>query len=70
MRLTGVWVVSVDQDHAFPDRHLLKLRIRSGYLTVVSRVPCARVLYCVARQEAGDSSINDVSLTNDRREVF
>ena len=46
-KLTGVWMVSVDQDHAFPDQHLLQLGTRSGYLTVVSRVPCARVIYTV-----------------------
>ena len=39
-----VWMVSVDQDHTFPDHHLLQLGIRLGYLTVVSRVPCARVV--------------------------
>ena len=41
MRLIGVWMVSVEQDHALPDQHLLQLGIRSGYLTVASRVPCA-----------------------------
>ena len=60
----------MDQVYGFPDRHLLKIGIRSGYFAVVSRVPCARVLCCGARQEAGDSSINDVSLTNYGREVF
>ena len=57
MRPTGVWVVSVDQDHAFPDQHLLQLGIKLGYLTVVSRVPCARVVCCVARLEGEDSFI-------------
>ena len=57
MRLTGVWMVSLDQDHAFRDQHLLQLGIRSGYLTVVSRVPCARLLRCAGRHERGDSSI-------------
>ena len=47
----GVWMVSVDQDHAFPDQHLLQLGIRLGYLTVVSRVPCARVSCCAVRLE-------------------
>ena len=53
-------MVSVDQDHAFPDRYLLHLGIGLGYLTVVRRVPCARVLRCVAKQEGEDSSMNDV----------
>ena len=53
-------MVSVDQDHALPDQHLLQLGIRLGFLTVVSRVPCARVICCVARQEGEDSSIIDV----------
>ena len=48
MRPAGVWMVSMDQDHAFSDQHLLQLGIRSGYLTVVSRVPCARVVCYVA----------------------
>ena len=39
MRLTGIWMVSVDQDHTFPDQHLLQLDIRLGYLTEVGRVP-------------------------------
>ena len=29
MRLTGVWMVSMDKDHAFSDQHLLQLGIRS-----------------------------------------
>ena len=53
-------MVSVDQNHAFPERYVLQLGTRLGYLTVVSRVPCARVLCCVTGQEAGDSSINDI----------
>ena len=50
MRPKGVWMVSVDQDHAFPGRHLLQLGTRIGYsTTVVSRVPCARFLSCAIR---------------------
>ena len=59
MRLTGVWMVSVDQDHAFPDQDLLQLGIRQGYLTMVGSVPYARVLHGVTRNEEGDSSIID-----------
>ena len=59
MRLIGVWMVSVDQDHAFLNQHLLQLGIRSGYFTVVSRAPCARVVRCVARREGEHSSISD-----------
>ena len=70
MRLENVWTVSMDQNNAFPDQHMLQLGIRSGYLTVVSRVPCARGLRCVARQEAEDSSMNDVFSSNNSREVF
>ena len=51
MRLRGVWMVSMDKDHAFPDQHLLQLGIRSGYLTLTSKVPCARVVRCAARLE-------------------
>ena len=44
---------------AFPDQHLLQLGIRLGYLTVVSRVPCARVVCCAARLMGEDSSTID-----------
>ena len=50
-RPTGVWMISVDQDHAFWGQHLLQLGTRLGYSTVVSRVPCVRVLCCAARLE-------------------
>ena len=43
MRPTGVWMVSVDQDDAFPGQHLLQLGTRSGYSTVVSRVSCSNL---------------------------
>ena len=51
MRRTGVWMVSVDRDHDFRGQHLLELGTRSGYPTVISRMPCARVLCCAARLE-------------------
>ena len=70
MRLTGDWMLSVEQDHAFPDQHLFQLGIRSGYLTVVSRVPCARVVRYVPRDERGDITTTDSSLSNDSKEVF
>ena len=49
----------MDQDHAFPDQRLFQLDIISGYLTVISRIPCAMVVHCVARQKKEDSSIID-----------
>ena len=70
IRLTDVRVVSVDQDHAFPDNHLLQLGIRFGYLTAVSRIPWARVVCCVARHEGWDSSIIDSVSSNDSGESF
>ena len=63
-------MICVDQDHAFPDQHLLQLGIRLGYLTVVSRVHCARGLCCVTRYEGGDSPISDYFSLIDSREVF
>ena len=65
-----MWVVSVDQNHAFPDQHWLQLGIRLSYLTVVSRVPCARVVCFVARLEGEDSSIVDPFSSNDSTEIF
>ena len=70
MRLIGVWMVSMEQDHAFPGQYLYQLGIRSGYLTVVSRLLCARVICCVARHEEGESSLIDSFSSNDSREVF
>ena len=70
MRPMGVLMVSVDQDHAFRGQHLLQLGTRSGYSTVVSRVPCARVLCCAVRIEGEDcSKVNSFSF-NDSREEF
>ena len=42
-------MVSIDQEHAFPDQHLLQLGIRLGYLTVGSKVPCARIVGYVSK---------------------
>ena len=70
MTPTGVWNVSVDQDHAFPGHHLLQFVTRLGYLTVVSRVPCERVICCAARIEGEDCSITDPFSSNDSRSVF
>ena len=70
MRPTGVWMVTVVQDYGFLGQHLLQFGIRLGYLTVVSRVPCARVLRCVTRYEGGDSSIIDYFSSIDNREVI
>ena len=70
IRLTDVWVVSTDQDHAFPDNHLLQLGIRLDYLTAVSRIPWARVVRCVARHEGWDSSIIGSVSSNDSGDVF
>ena len=63
-------MVSGDQDHAFGGQYLLQLGTKSGYLTVVSRVPGARVLYCAARLEGGKWSIIDPFPFNDNKQVF
>ena len=70
MRPTGVWIASVDRDHAFQGQYLLHFGTRSGYLTVVSRVVCARVVLCVARLEGEDSFIVNPFSSNDSREIF
>ena len=59
MRPTGVWMVSVDQDHAFWGQHLLWIGTRSSSLTVVSRVHCARTVCSAVSLEGGYSSIID-----------
>ena len=52
-------MVSVDQDHAFYNHILPYLGIGFGLFTVVSRVPCARVVCSADRQEGEDGSIID-----------
>ena len=68
MRPTGVWMVSGDQDHAFRGQYVLQLGTKSGYLTVVSRVPGARVLYCAAGLEEENCSIIDHFPFNDSKQ--
>ena len=63
-------MVSVDQDHAFRGQYILQLCTKSGYLTVVSRVPGARVLCCAARLEGGKWSKIDPFPFNDNKLVF
>ena len=67
---TCVWMVSVVQDHAFPGQHLLQLGTRLGCLAVISRVPCARVICCMARQEGEDSFVIDHFSSNYSSKVF
>ena len=49
MRLTDIWVVFKDSDHAFPCQNLLELGIRLGYWTVGGKVPCATIYNCMTR---------------------
>ena len=56
-RLISVCMPSVEPDQAFPSQNPLHLDIRLGTLTVVSKVPCARILRCLDRKEREDSSI-------------
>ena len=70
MRLTCVWMVSMDQACAFSGQHQFQLGIRSVYLTLINRVPCARVVRCVARLDREDSFVIDLFSSNDSREVF
>ena len=63
-------LVPMEQDYVFPDQPLLQLGISSGYFTMVSRVPCARVVCCAARLEREDSSIIDPFSSSDSKEVF
>ena len=57
IRLISVCMPSVEPDQAFPSQNPLHLDIRLGTLTVVSKVPCARILRCLDRKEREDSSI-------------
>ena len=57
IRLINVCMPSVEPDQVFPSQNPLHLDIRLGTLTVVSKVPCARILRCLDRKEREDSSI-------------
>ena len=57
IRLIGVCMASLEPDQAFPSQNPLQLDIRLGTLTVVSKVPCARILCCLDRKDREDSSI-------------
>ena len=46
-RLDGI----CGKDNAFPGQHRFQLGIRSGYLTLINKVPYARVVRCAARLE-------------------
>ena len=70
MRLTDVWMVSVDQNHSFPGHNLLQLSIRLGCFMVVTRVSCAKVVCCVARHEGGGIAPYLIFLSNNSKEVF
>ena len=50
-RLISVCMPSVEPDQAFPSQNPLYLDIRLGTLTVVSKVPCARIVCYVARNK-------------------
>ena len=70
MRLKGVWMVSVDKEHAFSGQQLLKLGIRLCCFSVEGRVLCARVVCYAARHEERNSSIMDSFSSNDTIELI
>ena len=69
-RLISVCMPSVEPDQAFPSQNPLHLDIRLGTLTVVSKVPCARILRCLDRKEREDSSIITQASSNNSRVVL
>ena len=67
IRLIGVCMASVEPDQAFASQNPLQLDIRLGTLTVVSKVPCARISCCLDRKDREDSSrITQASSNNSR----
>ena len=70
IRLISVCMPSVEPDQAFPSQNPLHLDIRLGTLTVVSKVPCARILRCLDRKEREDSSIITQASSNNSRVVL
>ena len=69
-RLVSVCMPSVEPDQAFPSQNPLHLDIRLGTLTVVSKVPCARILRCLDRKEREDSSIITQASSNNSIRVL
>ena len=69
MRLTGVWMVSMDQEHAFSGQYLLQFSIRLGRSTVVSRVFCEG-LYAVWLGRRGGMAPYLKFLSNNSTEMF
>ena len=69
-RLISVCMPSVEPDQAFPSQNPLHLDIRLGTLTVVSKVPCARILRCLDRKEREDSSIITQASSNNSIRVL
>ena len=63
-------MASVEPDQAFASQNSLQLDIRLGTLTVVSKVPCAKIVFCEDRHEGLDSSIIDLFSSKDSGEVF
>ena len=70
IRLISVCMPSVEPDQAFPSQNPLHLDIRLGTLTVVSKVPCARILRCLDRKEREDSSIITQASSNNSIRVL
>ena len=70
IRLISVCVPSVKPDQAFPSQNPLHLDIRLGTLTVVSKVPCARISCCLDRKDREDSSIITQASSNNSIRVL
>ena len=70
MRVTGLGMVPVSPDHAFPAQNPRQLGTRLGYLTAKSEALFARILRCVAALEGADSSLATPYSFHDSEKVF
>ena len=70
MRVTGLGMVSVDPNHAFPAKNLPQFGTRLGYLTAKSEALFARILRCAAALEGADSSLTTLYSFHDSEIAF
>ena len=70
MRVIGLWMGSVDQDHTFPGLNSDQVDIRLVYMTVVSKVHCVRSSHYVATQGGMDISTIILFQYNISNKVF
>ena len=70
MRVTGLGMVPVDPNHAFPAKNPPQFGTRLGYLTAKSEALFARILRCAAALEGAESSLTTLYSFHDSEIAF